>query len=259
MNIPILAGNWKMNGSRKSIAALLQDLKSAQLTREVEMAVFPPFPYLQQTSDCLASSAVVWGAQDLSVEDQGAFTGEVSAAMLVDFQCRFVIVGHSERRLYHGESDILAAQKCEKALEYGLTPILCVGETQEEKQNGLTEPVIERQLSAVLSIVGVEAFAKAVIAYEPVWAIGTGLSASCEDAESVHAFLKYKISEKSAIVSKKVRVLYGGSLKASNAAQLFAMPNIDGGLVGGASLNSQEFLQLAEILALQKQPFESQR
>ena len=251
MKTPLLAGNWKMNGSLKSVASLLGDLKNAKLSRAVEVAVFPPFPYLQQTSDLLAGTDLAWGAQNLSVEDKGAFTGEVSASMLNDFKCRFVIVGHSERRFWYGENDALVARKCQKALEYGLTPILCVGETEEEKHKGLTQCVIERQLFAVLVVIGVEAFAKVVLAYEPVWAIGTGLSASCEEAESVHAFLKYKISQKSATISQKLRVLYGGSLKVSNAAALFAMPNIDGGLVGGASLDSQEFLQLAEML-LQK-------
>lgn len=252
MNIPLLAGNWKMNGSRASIDALLGDLKAGIQNSAIEIAVFPPFPYLQQTADLLIDSSILWGAQNLCAEEKGAFTGEVSAAMLTDFKCQFVIVGHSERRLYYGEDDRLIARKCQKALEHGLTPILCVGETEEEKQKGLTEAVIGRQLLSVVEEVGVEAFLKIVLAYEPVWAIGTGLSASCDEAEAAHAFLKYKISEKSAIVAGKMRVLYGGSLKANNAAALFKMPNIDGGLVGGASLDSEEFLQIAEILASEK-------
>jgi triosephosphate isomerase (TIM) len=249
MNTPLLAGNWKMNGSRGSIAMLLGNLKKAIQNPTIQMAVFPPFPYLQQTADLLVDSPILWGGQNLCAEEQGAFTGEVSAAMLTDFKCQFVIVGHSERRLYYGEDDRLIARKCQKALEHGLTPILCVGETEGEREKGLTEAVIGRQLLSVLEEVGVEAFLKIVLAYEPVWAIGTGLSASCDEADAVHGFLKYKISEKSAIVAEKMRVLYGGSLKASNAAALFKMPNIDGGLVGGASLDSEEFLRIAEILA----------
>lgn len=248
MRTPLLAGNWKMNGSRLSVESLLSNLKNKDLNPSMEMVVFPSFPYLPQTAEMLSDTAIAWGAQDVCVEDNGAFTGEVSAAMLVDFGCRFVIVGHSERRLYYGESDLLAAQKCEKALTSGLTPILCVGETEAEKTNGLTEQVIGRQLSKVLERVGVEAFNSIVLAYEPVWAIGTGLTASPEEAEAAHAFLRHQIAQENAIVAKKLRILYGGSLKANSASALFVMANIDGGLVGGASLDAEEFLKIAEIL-----------
>lgn len=249
MKLPILAGNWKMNGSTESVKALLSKLTEKPIDPSIKLAVFPPFPFLAQAQKYLKDSQIAWGAQDLCAEDDGAFTGEVSATMLFDFGCQFVIVGHSERRHIYGEGDELVARKCEKALRCGLRPILCVGETQAERQQGLTERVVERQLYSVLDRIGIADFDKIVVAYEPVWAIGTGLTASPNEAEAVHAFLKHKISEKDAIVGKKMQVLYGGSLKAANANELFAMPNVDGGLVGGASLNGDEFLQMANLLA----------
>ena len=252
MKLPILAGNWKMNGSTESVKALLSKLAQSAIEPSIKMVVFPPFPFLPQTEQILRETSIGWGAQDMCAEDDGAFTGEVSATMLLDFGCQFVIVGHSERRHIYGESDELVARKCEKALRCGLTPILCVGETQAERQQGLTEAVVARQLYSALDRIGVADFDKIVVAYEPVWAIGTGLTASPDEAEAVHAFLKHKISEKDAIVGKKMQVLYGGSLKAANANELFAMPNIDGGLVGGASLNGDEFLQMASLLASSK-------
>ena len=238
-----------MNGSRKSVEKLLSELTESSIGRSIEMVVFPAFPFLQQVSDRLSYTEIAWGAQDVCAAENGAFTGEVSAAMLIDFGCRFVIVGHSERRHIYGETDKLVARKCQKALAHGLTPILCVGETLDEKRQGLTQTVVERQLTSVLEVIDIEELAKVVLAYEPVWAIGTGLTASNHEAETVHAFLKHKISEKDAIVAKKMRVLYGGSLKAANAAELFAMPNINGGLVGGASQDGKEFLKMAEMLA----------
>ncbi len=237
-----------MNGSRDSVETLLSGLTKISLDRSVEIAVFPPFPFLQQVENKLRYTGIVWGAQDVCAAENGAFTGEVSAAMLIDFGCQFVIIGHSERRHIYGETDKLIARKCQKALEHGLIPILCVGETLDEKRQGRTQEIVERQLASVLEVVDIEAFAKVVLAYEPVWAIGTGLIASNHEAETVHAFLKHKIAEKNATVAKRIQVLYGGSLKAANAAELFAMPNVNGGLVGGASLDTEEFLKIADIL-----------
>lgn len=240
-----------MHGSRASIGALLSQLKE-HLVDEVQMAVFPPFPFLQETAELLSGTPIAWGAQNVAAEEYGAFTGEVSAAMLVEFGCRFVIVGHSERRSLYGEDDALITKKCKKALEKGLTPILCVGETLEEKESGLTRQIVGCQLLYVLDRLGVEAFTQVVLAYEPVWAIGTGRVASADEAEDVHAFLYQMLAERSMRVAEKTQLLYGGSLKAANAKALFSMPHINGGLVGGASLDGKEFLEMAKILADQR-------
>ena len=253
MHLPILAGNWKMNGSSQSIQALLSRLAENSIDdQSIKIIVFPPFPYLAQTAKMLTQTNIDWGAQDVCAEDEGAFTGEVSAGMLVDFGCQFVIVGHSERRHIYGETDELVARKCERALVHDLIPILCVGETQNEREQGLTHAVVSRQLSAVLDRVGDQVFDKIVIAYEPVWAIGTGLTAMPDEADAVHSFLKDKISKKNVIVGEKIKVLYGGSLKATNADELFSMPHIDGGLIGGASLDADKFLKIANLLASNK-------
>jgi triosephosphate isomerase len=204
-----------------------------------------PFPYLQQAQAVLGSSAVAWGAQDVSAHAQGAYTGEVSAAMLADFACRYVIVGHSERRCLHGESDAQVVAKLKAALAGGLTPILCVGETLAEREGGQTEAVVSRQLDAVLEACGVEVLARSVLAYEPVWAIGTGRTATPAQAQEVHAVLRQRIAAAAADVAAGLRILYGGSVKAANASELFAQPDIDGGLVGGASLVAEEFLAIA--------------
>lgn len=245
---PLLAGNWKMNGSRVSVGSLLSTLKEYAIATAGQMAVFPPFPFLQQVSSVLHNTKIMWGAQNVCAHENGAFTGEVSAAMLVDFGCRFVIVGHSERRLLYGEDDLLVAKKCQRALAHGLTPILCVGETQKERENNLTQAVITRQLLQVIEVLGVESLANIVLAYEPVWAIGTGLTASPQEVEAVHVFLKQKIAEKNAIIAQDVQIIYGGSLKAANATALFTIPHVNGGLVGGASLEAGEFLKIFEIL-----------
>ena len=233
----LVAGNWKMHGSRASNEALLGALlREMPASRSVECAVCPPFPYLEQVSGLLRGSAIAWGAQNVSEHAQGAYTGEVSAAMLKELGCRYVLVGHSERRSLYGESDAQVAAKFAAARAAGLVPIVCVGETLQEREAGRTEEVVRRQLEAVLAQGD---FGDAVLAYEPVWAIGTGRTATPEQAQEVHAFLRGR-------VSNATRILYGGSVKAQNAAAIFAMPDVDGGLIGGASLVAAEFLAIVQ-------------
>jgi triosephosphate isomerase len=231
----LVAGNWKMHGSRASNQALLDALVPAlAAVKGVECAVCPPFPYLQQVSGRLRHTAIAWGAQNVSEHAQGAYTGEVSAAMLKDFGCAYVIVGHSERRQLYRESDAQVAAKFAAAQGAGLTPILCVGETLEQREAGRTEEVVARQLDAVMEQASI---GTAVLAYEPVWAIGTGRTATPEQAQAVHAFLRKR-------VSNETRILYGGSVKAQNAAAIFAMSDVDGGLIGGASLVAKDFIEI---------------
>lgn len=244
MRRKFVAGNWKMHGSLVDNDALLGGILAGMGEVKAEVAVCVPFPYLHQTKTRLAGSRVAWGAQNLSQHAKGAYTGEVSALMLNDFECRYVIVGHSERRALYGESDALVAEKYAAAQTAGLIPILCVGETLEERESGITEAVVGRQLDAVLNKSGVISLANAVIAYEPVWAIGTGRTASPEQAQAVHAFIRRKIRALDAEVADHLVIQYGGSVKAANAAELFAQPDIDGGLIGGASLNAEEFLAI---------------
>ena len=240
MRARLVAGNWKMNGSRASNLALLEALlKDIGGVRGAECAVCPPFPYLAQVGETLRGTPVALGAQDLSEHAQGAYTGEISARMLAEFGCRYVIVGHSERRQFHGENDALVAAKFAAAQAGGITPILCVGETLQERDSGTTEQVVGRQLQAVLNLKGRDSFEKAVLAYEPLWAIGTGRNATPEQAQGVHAFLRKK-------VMKETRILYGGSVKPQNAAAIFAMPDVDGGLIGGASLVAKDFLDIVK-------------
>jgi triosephosphate isomerase (TIM) len=229
--VRLVAGNWKMHGSRASIQALLDSLLQGNLeSAGAECAVCVPYPYLQQVAERLRGTALAWGAQDVSEHAQGAYTGEVSAAMLAESGCRYVIVGHSERRQLFGERDERVAAKFEAARAAGITPILCVGETLEEREAGRTEAIVARQLDAV-------DFKDGVLAYEPVWAIGTGHNATPEQVQGVHAFLRKK-------VTKATRILYGGSVKPENAAAIFAMPDVDGGLIGGASLVAADFLAI---------------
>jgi len=231
-----------MNGNLASNQALLQALVPAlSLVTGVKCAICAPFPYLPQVQQLLSGSGIGWGAQNVSQYDSGAYTGEVSGSMLVDFGCRYVIVGHSERRALFGESSELVAQKYAAALKAGLTPILCVGETLAQREQGATVDTVAAQLAAVVERSGAQSFAHAVIAYEPVWAIGTGKTATPEEAQVVHDFIRKRLAESDEAVAASVQVLYGGSVKGSNAAQLFAMPDIDGGLIGGASLDAQEF------------------
>jgi triosephosphate isomerase len=245
MRKPLVAGNWKMHGSRADNAALLRGLLDRLPAQAVaEVMVCPPFVYLQETGRLLKDSDVALGAQSLCAEAQGAFTGEVSGAMLRDVGCQYVLVGHSERRQLYGEHDALVARKFVAAQASGLVPVLCVGETLEEREGGRTTEVVARQLDAVLVVSGVGAFGQAVIAYEPVWAIGTGRNATPEQAQEVHAMIRGRVAALDAKIGASVRILYGGSVKASNARELFSMADIDGGLVGGASLKADEFAQI---------------
>ena len=248
VRIPLVAGNWKMNGSLQSVRELLEGIKAGiwDIEEGVECAVFPPFVYLPEVERLLTGTSIRWGAQNLSEQPPGAFTGEVAASMLLDFHSTYVIVGHSERRALYGETDDLVARKFAVARQAGLTPILCVGELLEEREQGVTEGVVARQLDAVLKLAGIHGIQGAVLAYEPVWAIGTGRTATPEQAQEVHAFIRGKLAEQDATIAEDTRILYGGSIKGSNAAELFAMPDIDGGLVGGASLKAEEFLTIAQ-------------
>ncbi len=234
MRQPLVAGNWKMHGNRAANRALLDAIVAGAGTG-AEMAVCVPFPYLAQAAERLAGTPVAWGAQNVSEHAQGAYTGEVSAAMLAEFGCRYVIVGHSERRSLYGETDELVAAKFGAVQAAGLRPILCVGETLAERDAGRTEEVVARQLDAVLAK---HAKAPTVLAYEPVWAIGTGRTATPEQAQEIHAFLRKRVAH-------GARILYGGSVKPQNASAIFAMPDVDGGLIGGASLVAEDFLAIA--------------
>jgi triosephosphate isomerase (TIM) len=245
MRRSLVAGNWKMHGSRVENASLVRSLlDQVQAESGAEVLLCPPFVYLQEVGRLLKDSEVSLGAQSLCAEAQGAFTGEVSAAMLKDVGCAYVLVGHSERRQIYAESDALVARKFLAAQTQRLVPVLCVGETLEEREGDRTAQVVARQLDAVLSVSGVGAFASAVIAYEPVWAIGTGRNASPQQAQDVHALIRARVAALDATIGGSVRILYGGSVKASNARELFAMPDIDGGLVGGASLKADEFARI---------------
>lgn len=245
MRQPLIAGNWKMNGSKAETVELLNGIKAGMADlRGVEVAVCPPFPYLYIAAELLSGTAVRYGGQDCSQEEGGAYTGQVSAAMLKDFGCNYVIVGHSERRMFNGETDAIIGRKFNQALAQGLTPVLCVGETLEEREQGKTEAVVARHLDAVLETSGPEVLGQGVIAYEPVWAIGTGVTATPEQAQDVHAFLRQRIAGKSAGVAEQMRILYGGSMKPGNAAELMANTDIDGGLIGGASLKASDFLAI---------------
>ncbi len=238
----LTVGNWKMNGGLTANSALLVAMLAgwkAPVGRELGVCV--PFPYLGQARDVLAGSAIVWGAQDVSAHARGAFTGDVSAGMLAEFGCRYVLVGHSERRQLHGETDGEVAAKAAAAVNGGLQPIVCLGETLAERETGQTQVVVGRQFDAVAAVLGKQ-MALVVLAYEPVWAIGTGRTASPAEAQAVHAYLRQRLA---AAGAGNVQVLYGGSVKAANAAELFAVPDIDGGLVGGASLDANEFLAIA--------------
>jgi triosephosphate isomerase len=240
----LVVGNWKMNGGLAANAALLSALVAGwKPMPDRQMAVCVPYPYLAQVAAVLGGHAIAWGAQDVSEHAAGAYTGEVSAGMLFEFGCRYAIVGHSERRQHYGDTDAVVAAKAVAALAAGLTPIACVGETLGERDAGATMPVVLRQIDAVLAAVGANA-AKLVVAYEPVWAIGTGRTATPEQAQAVHAALRARLAEERAA---DVALLYGGSVKADNAKALFAMADIDGGLIGGASLKATEFLAIAQV------------
>ncbi len=243
----LVAGNWKMHGSLAASGALVDALTSGvgSQSGSAAMLLCPPYPYLKSVADRLAGSSIRLGAQDVSARiDSGAYTGEVSGAMLKDVGCTYAIVGHSERRTLFGDTDELVAAKFQAAQDAGLTPILCVGETLEEREADRTDAVVERQLSAVLDAADVAAFANAVVAYEPVWAIGTGKTASPEQAQHVHAQIRRMLAARDATIAASLIILYGGSVKGANAADLFAREDIDGGLIGGASLEASEFLTI---------------
>lgn len=244
MRRKLIAGNWKMHGNLAENGSLLSGVLAGMGGVKANVAVCVPFPYLAQAQAKLNGSAVAWGAQNVSQHGKGAYTGEVSAVMLNDFGCAYVIVGHSERRALYGESDAVVAEKFAAAQAAGLTPILCVGETLEERETGVTEQVVGRQLDAVIAKSGVAALARAVVAYEPVWAIGTGKTASPDQAQAVHAFIRGKIGAFDAAIAEGLIIQYGGSMKAANAVELLSQPDIDGGLIGGAALNAEEFLAI---------------
>src|SRR6186713_1446051 len=244
MRRQIIAGNWKMHGSRAENAALVESVVHKLPNSSAEVWVCPPFVYLAELSRAIAGSRIQLGAQNVNAETQGAFTGEVSAAMLRDVGCAGSIVGHSERRVLFGESDQLVARKFAAVLAAGLTPILCVGEQLAEREANRTFEVVDRQLDAVLDLSGVAAFARAIIAYEPVWAIGTGKTATSQQAEEVHSHIRARIAGRDAKIAALVRIQYGGSCRASNAGEIFSMPNVDGGLIGGASLKAEDFLAI---------------
>ena len=246
----LIAGNWKMNGSNAANAELIDGLiAGAPQSDTVSLLVCPPFPYLASTAEKLNGNGIALGAQNVSQHDSGAYTGETAPSMLTDVGCSYVLVGHSERRALMGESSAIVAAKFRAAQDAGLIPVLCVGETQAERESDQTEAVVDEQLNAVLDDSGIEAFRSAVIAYEPVWAIGTGLTATPEQAQDVHQHIRGVLGARDQSIADAVKILYGGSVKGDNAAGLFGNPDIDGGLIGGASLKSADFLAIAEAAA----------
>ena len=249
MRHTIVAGNWKLHGSRQFATELVGQVAAGLPLQGVELVILPPLPYLGDLVEDFEGTALAFGSQDVSSNEKGAYTGEVSAAMLVDVGARYGLVGHSERRQYHHESSELVARKFVAAVHAGLVPVLCVGETLEQREAGQTEQVIAAQLAPVLELAGVDAFAGAVVAYEPVWAIGTGRTASPEQAQAVHAFIRGEVAGRDARIADSLPILYGGSVKPDNAAELFSQPDVDGGLVGGASLVAADFLAIARAAA----------
>ncbi|HLD14195.1 MAG TPA: triose-phosphate isomerase [Burkholderiales bacterium] len=242
---PLVAGNWKMHGTQAEAAALVQGIRQGLTTvKAAEVAVCPPAILIPPVAALLKGSAVAWGGQNLSVHKSGAYTGEISGAMLKDYGCTYVIVGHSERRALYGEGDKLVAEKFGAAQAAGLIPILCIGETLAEREANQTETVVARQLDAVIQMHGIATLKNSVIAYEPVWAIGTGKTASPQQAQDVHAFIRGRLATHDKAVADEVRILYGGSVKGANAKELFGQADIDGGLIGGASLQAEEFLTI---------------
>jgi triosephosphate isomerase len=250
MRSKAVVGNWKLNGSLVGNEALLKALlREIPRGSPVACVVCVPSPYLAQVRALLEGSGIAWGGQDVSRFVQGAYTGEVSGRMLVEFGARYVIVGHSERRTLFDEADAVSAEKYVAAREAGLTPIFCVGETLEERERGGTQAVLARQVDALLQRFGVVGLDRGIVAYEPVWAIGTGRTATAAQADEAHAFIRARVGAKDKAVSERLPILYGGSVKAANAAELFAMPNVDGGLVGGASLVAEEFVAIWQAAA----------
>ncbi len=246
MRKPLVAGNWKMNASRAEAQALIKNIVDGLGDTESEVLVCPPSVYIPLVADWLSGTDVVVGGQNCNQQTHGAYTGEIAASMLADVGCSYVILGHSERRAIYGETDEVAAEKFAAAQDAGLTPILCVGETLEERKSGEALAVISRQVAVVIDLLGAQAFRNAVIAYEPVWAIGTGETATPEQAEEIHRAIRNQIANADSECAQSLRILYGGSVNAKNAETLFLMPNIDGGLVGGASLKADDFLTICQ-------------
>ncbi len=242
-----MAGNWKMNASKVSVNKLVLGILSGMDNVSSKVVICAPFPYLSQVEALISHSQVSLGAQNLNINTSGAFTGEVSADMIKDFGAQHVIVGHSERRSLYGETNTIVAEKVKAALDSDLIPLFCVGETLEQREAGETESVVADQINTVVDLVGIAAFLKIVVAYEPVWAIGTGVTASPEQAQSVHAFIRQLLANKSNDVAQQTPILYGGSMNAANANELIACADIDGGLIGGASLKPEDFLQICRV------------
>ena len=249
MRRKIVAGNWKLHGDRAFANRLVGAIAAVPSPAGVERVILPPLPYLGELIEHCAASDLRFGAQDVSANAQGAYTGEVSASMLVDIGAQYGLVGHSERRQYHRETSEVVAKKFVAAKHAGLIPVLCVGETEQQRKDGQTEFRILKQLEAVFDLAGPQAFADAVISYEPVWAIGTGLTATPEQAQAVHAFIRGEVAARDARIADSLTLLYGGSVKPDNAAELFAQPDVDGGLVGGASLVARDFLAIPQAAA----------
>lgn len=246
MRKTIVAGNWKMNASKDSVESLVTDILSGASDVSAEIIVCAPFPYLSQVEVLIEGSNLMLGAQNLNVNASGAFTGEVSAEMIKDFGANHVIVGHSERRSLYGETSEIVAEKTKAAIDSGLTPILCLGESLDQRESGKTESVVSEQLNKVIKMVGIEAFNNIIVAYEPVWAIGTGMTATPEQAQAVHKLIRDLLASSSQDIADKTAILYGGSMNASNAVELISCADIDGGLIGGAALKAEDFLQICK-------------
>ncbi len=247
MRKTIVAGNWKMNASKESVNKLVMGVLSGMGSVSSEVVVCAPFPYLSQVEALITHSQVRLGAQNLNTNTSGAFTGEVSADMIKDFGAQYVVVGHSERRSLYGETNTIVAEKVKAALDSDLIPLFCVGETLEQREASETESVVAAQINTVVDLVGIDAFLNIVVAYEPVWAIGTGVTASPEQAQAVHAFIRQLLANNNNDVAQQTPILYGGSMNATNAKELIACADIDGGLIGGASLKPEDFLQICRV------------
>ena len=246
MRKTIIAGNWKMNASKDSVKSLIGGILSGMKGVNSEVLVCVPFPYLSQVELLIEGSNLKLGAQNININASGAFTGEISADMIKDFGAKHVIVGHSERRSLYGETSSVVATKTKAALDAGMTPLLCVGESLEHRQSGKTEAVVEEQINAVIELLGIDSFHNIIVAYEPVWAIGTGMTATPEQAQAVHLFIRNLLGESSENIAQKTPILYGGSMNAGNAVELISCPDIDGGLIGGAALKAEDFLQICK-------------
>ena len=246
MRKTIIAGNWKMNANKGSVKSLIGGILSGMDGVNSEVLVCVPFPYLSQVESLIEGSNLKLGAQNLNINSSGAFTGEVSADMIKDFGAKHVIVGHSERRSLYGETSSVVAEKTKASLDSGLTPLLCVGESLEHREAGKTEAVVEEQMNAVIELLGIDSFHNIIVAYEPVWAIGTGMTATPEQAQAVHLFIRNLLGKSSENVAQKTPILYGGSMNAGNAVELISCPDIDGGLIGGAALKAEDFLQICK-------------